>query len=179
MADNMFTQEKAGLPVWGWAGLAVAGGVVVLTWLRSRKSTVTPSTDTSSTQLSDAQGLATDQYETLLSLLRDLQGQNSTPIGDTTPTPVPDPTPVPVPNPAPTPSPTPTPTGTSYRYVTVTKYPSSHGTLFGIAKDVYGNGNLWPRLYAANRSGTTRADGTPGMVANPSVVQPGWRILVP
>ncbi len=37
----------------------------------------------------------------------------------------------------------------------------------------------WQRIYNANRHGTRRADGTPGMIRNPNLIYPGWRLLIP
>jgi nucleoid-associated protein YgaU len=101
--------------------------------------------------------------------------------------------PMPIPNPAPppstppptttppvtTPPPPPVPSPGQYRYITVTKWPSKHGTLWGIANTAYGNGALYPRIYNANRKGTIRADGRPGMISNPNLIYTGWVLLIP
>ena len=89
------------------------------------------------------------------------------------PTPVPTPTPTPTPTPKPTPKPVPSPT--SYRYYTVVK----GNTLWGIAKRYYGAGWKWPRIYNANIYGKRRADGKMGMIKNPNLIYPGWRLLIP
>lgn len=102
-------QREGGLPRWGWIGLAAAVGVVGLVWYQSRKASQATASQTP-TDIS-AQGLDTGQYESLLALLRDIQGNASQPTGTGTmigaPIPGPNPTtpptgppltPVPVPN---------------------------------------------------------------------------------
>jgi LysM domain len=175
-----------GLPVWGWVAVAAAGGIVLLMWLQNRKSKTAAPTDTSGTPAyADLSGLTTEQYESLLALLRDIQGNTSVPAPAGPPGPQGPPgtpgTPGPPGTPAPTPTPTPTPTTPphTFRYVWVTPYPSQHGTLWGIAQDAYGDGNQWNRIYQANKAGTTRADGTPGMIVSPNLVYSGWKLLVP
>src|SRR5258706_10255876 len=79
---GFFTRKVAGLPTWGWLGITAAVGIVGLLWLQNRKkaaAAATAATDTSTTapQVFDSSGLATGQYESLLALLRDLQGQPS------------------------------------------------------------------------------------------------------
>lgn len=80
----------------------------------------------------------------------------------------------PVINPPPTTNPT-----SAFRYITVEKWPAQNSTLSGISKTAYGTYSRWPDLYNANRAGTIRADGTPGMVVNPDLIYAGWRILIP
>ena len=83
------------LPYWAWGLIVVAGVVVGWTWLRSRNAQPAATPDITPTGGND-QGLSTEQYESLLALLRDIQGTPSTPIytpGDPgTPVPVPIPT---------------------------------------------------------------------------------------
>jgi nucleoid-associated protein YgaU len=53
----------------------------------------------------------------------------------------------------PSPPPGPPKSGTpKQRTVVVTKWPSLHSTLWGIATDYYQSGPQWPRIYEANRS---------------------------
>lgn len=73
----------------------------------------------------------------------------------------------------------PAPKPTKFRYVTVTHFPSPAGTLWNIAQTYYHNGNEWPKIFNANKYGTRRADGTPGMIKNPNLIYPGWRLIVP
>lgn len=37
----------------------------------------------------------------------------------------------------------------------------------------------WQSIYNANRHGTTRADHTKGMISNPNLIRPGWRLIIP
>lgn len=62
---------------------------------------------------------------------------------------------------APAPTPTPAPT----RIYAV----SSGDSLFKIAQRFYGNGNLWPRIYDANR----------GSIKSPSLIYPGQKLVIP
>ena len=90
------TSKMGPLPVWGWVAIAAAGTIVGIYWWRARKSAKNAAEEDGSVGLSSspssartvlvgggaAEGLPTEQYESLLALLRDIQGQNSTPIGD-------------------------------------------------------------------------------------------------
>jgi len=69
------SKKVAGLPTWGWIGIAAAGGVILLLWLQSRKSQAAPSTQDSSVPSTDQTGA----IETLASQIRDLQGAGSQP----------------------------------------------------------------------------------------------------
>jgi nucleoid-associated protein YgaU len=82
-------------------------------------------------------------------------------------------TPPPVTNPPP---PTTTPT---FRYYTVRVWPAKGSTLWGIAEIYYGNGKRYVDIFNANRKGTIRADKKPGMITNPSLILPGWVLLIP
>lgn len=93
-----------------------------------------------------------------------VQGGNP-PHGPTPPVPAP-PSPTPKPTPTP-PKPTPTPTK---RTQVVGKWPAWNGSLFGIAQHYYGNGNQWPKIYAANKS----LIGT-----NPNLIKPGQVLTIP
>lgn len=80
------------LPYWAWLGMATAAGVVGIIWWRSRKNAGDSSQapQSSAATSPEASGIPTEQYESLLALLRDIQGQASTPIpGNPTPTPPP------------------------------------------------------------------------------------------
>ena len=84
---GMGLEKKLGpLPRWAWIGLTAAAAVVGLVWWRSRKSAQPTDSTATSGNSGEAEGLATEQYESLLAILRDLQGKTSTPIpepGDT------------------------------------------------------------------------------------------------
>ena len=57
----------------------------------------------------------------------------------------------PPPSPPPPPPPPPPPVATTCSSkVTVCPWPNWCGSLWGIAQHVYGNGALWPKIYAAN-----------------------------
>jgi hypothetical protein len=87
---------------------------------------------------------------------------------------------IPQPQPGPTaPGPSPQPNPTTGKWVWVTPWPTKASTLWGIATMVYGRGSEWPRLYNANRVGTTRPDGSKGMIKNPNLIYVGWRIYCP
>lgn len=170
-----------GLPKWGWAGMAVAGGVLVWVWWRGRGSSdQSGGSDTAVYPQGLANGLGTDQFESLYAILRDLQGRLSntppeggdplspgdgvrTPPWGSGPPPL---TPIQVP-PAPVPSPAPvTPTAPAGQFVTVVRYttpnPPWNSTLWGIAQHY---GTSVARLLQLNP-----------WIANPNVVKPGWQI---
>src|SRR4051794_3888812 len=71
------------------------------------------------------------------------------------------------------------PPAKTFRYYTVKAWPAKGSTLWGIAEIHYNNGNEWPRIYNANRSGTTRPDGKAGMIRNPDLIYTGWSLLIP
>lgn len=80
--ESFFTRKVAGLPTWGWLGITAASGIVLLLWWQNRKKNAAVAasaadTSTTSPQVVDSSGIATGQYESLLALLRDLQGQPS------------------------------------------------------------------------------------------------------
>jgi len=88
--SNLLTRKIAGLPTWGWVGVSAAVGIVMLVWLQNRKKAAAPpaTTDTTGNQsVVDSSGLATGQYESLLALLRDIQGQPSERLPGTPDTP--------------------------------------------------------------------------------------------
>jgi hypothetical protein len=71
-------QKMAGLPLWGWVGIITAGTIVFMVWRQSHAAKKAPAPAAQpSTQ--DNQGLPTEQYESLLALLRDVQGKPSVP----------------------------------------------------------------------------------------------------
>lgn len=80
-------KKMAGLPTWAWIALAAAGGIVALVWMQNRRKADDTGSSTASQGASgDDAVVSTEQYESLLALLRDLQGGDSTPVpGTTTP----------------------------------------------------------------------------------------------
>lgn len=78
------------LPYWGWIAISAAAGIVGILWWRNRKGgqDAQAQTQPSAGPQIESDGMATGQYESLLALLRDIQGQPSTPLpGDPGPTP--------------------------------------------------------------------------------------------
>jgi len=51
--------------------------------------------------------------------------------------------------------------------------------LWNIAKRYYGNGAQYVRIFNANRVGVRRPDGSNGMISNPNLIYPGWRLVIP
>lgn len=76
------------------------------------------------------------------------------------------------PGPAPPPKPHPKP---HVRYYTVVR----GDNLWNIAKRYYKNPLKWTTIYTANRKGHRRSDGTLGMISNPNLILPGWRLVIP
>ena len=73
------SKKMMGLPTWTWVALAAAAGVVTLVWVQSRRGKAAGA-DTDTTSYTSQEPLDTDQYESLLGLLRDIQGGDSTPL---------------------------------------------------------------------------------------------------
>lgn len=77
--------------------------------------------------------------------------------------------------PAPTPPAPPPVSRPSVRYYTVVK----NDNLWNISKRYYGTGLKWGAIYNANRAGKRRSDGSMGMIVNPSLIYPKWRLIIP
>lgn len=73
--------KMMGLPVWAWVALAAAGGITFFVWRQGKNKDTATTTAPPVDQ--DPQGLSTEQYESLLAVIRDLQGQS--PEGGDTP----------------------------------------------------------------------------------------------
>jgi LysM repeat protein len=147
-----------GLPSWSWILIAgVGAGALYFVWKRKSSASASAASNAPSTaatagtsQTNDQpSGLATDQYESLLALLRDMQSQEGNET-ETEPPPLhggnppgkggppipvggpPTPTPKPTPKPAPPPAPKPAPPPASNKTYTV----KSGDTLWAIAPKV-------------------------------------------
>lgn len=83
--------------------------------------------------------------------------------------------PIPRPAPKPAPKPTPVPTRPNIKYYIV----KPGDSLSGIAQRRYKNMKEWSRIYNANKYGTIRADKTKGMIRNPDLIYPGWKLILP
>jgi len=156
-------EKKAGVPLWIW----ITGGAGLLAiayfWYKNKSSSAAAAntTATNATGTTDTSGLATDQYEVLLSQIRDLQGQESSepaPGSSTgsgvTATPIVGVGPLPVPT-SPSPistTPTPTPTPATANTVTTAAWPAWNSTLWGIAQKQYGDGSQYPKIFSANQN---------------------------
>lgn len=85
-------------------------------------------------------------------------------------------TPAPKPKPRPAPKPPKKPVAKpKVRYYTVQR----GDNLSVIAKHFYHTQSGYMRIYLANRAGHRRADGTEGMIRNPNLIQPGWKLVIP
>ena len=181
-----------GIPVWAW--LSIGAMTVGVGWFLYKKheatvaaaaanTAATANTGTASTDTSGAAGLDTNQYESLLALLQDIQGAVSTPPGTPTPT-----TPVqtgpviqPV-GPEPGPGgpiaipPVSTPSANTYTVM-------SGDSLFTIAAKKLGNSADWTQLLAANKSVITNTalqhGATPAKAASGSLIYPGEKLVIP
>ena len=166
-----------GIPLWGVYVIALAVGVVGLTWWRSRQVSAsaaqTPAQDTGGSDATDSLDAGT--LSTLQTEILALQGRASVPGPAGPAGPVGPKGPPGTVTPPPKPAPTPTPTKPPVRYYVV----KPGDSLWKIAEKYYGNGALYGRLFTANKSGTRRADGTTGMIKNASLIQPGWMLIIP
>lgn len=200
--------STAGIPNYVWLIGAALVAVVGIIWWRSRNATAAPNNSTISTTNptspvdASTAGLATDQYESLLALLRDLQGQQSTPLpppgtiisgpipggpptmtpfqgytGPLTPQP---PVYLPAPGsgsgtPAPVaaPAPAPAPSPTAPKTYTV----QTGDSLSSIASKF---GTTWQTLYANNKNTINNAAAAHNIyTAQYNSIWPGERLVVP
>lgn len=192
-------QAKAGpLPVWAWAGLGTVGIAGYLIYRKKQSMTQAANQATTNTTSSSVPGgpsnLTTQaepmpintgdtfvnvtSNDTDTSTAHTFQNPDSHNRGESpgTPAPARATTRVATATPpsaslseAPKPpsaSPAPKPAN---RTVTVGKWPSWNGSLFGIAKHFYGNGEEWPKIFEANK----------GQIANPNLIYPGQVLVVP
>lgn len=157
-----------GMPMW----LVVVGGAAAVSgiyflWRKHQSSSTPTSTSTTgsgtTTDTTGNEGLSTDQYESLLALLRDIQENQS---NEESPEPPPSGTPTggkppiqggnPPRGPEPpvkiSPTPAPKPPTSQKRSVTVGKWPAWNSTLWGIAGKEYGQSNNANvnKIYSAN-----------------------------
>lgn len=186
-----------GLPVWAWLGIgSVVAGVGWFLYKKHEANTAasttaaasTANTGTASTDTSGAAGLDTNQYESLLALLQDIQGEvsTSTPPAATTTTTAPPPVVHPVGTPVPGPG-TPIaapPVSTPVTAPTANTYTVASGdSLFTIAAKKLGSGNNWPQLLSANKTVITNTalqhGATPAKAASGSLVYPGEILVIP
>jgi len=177
-ADNAFSKKMMGLPTWVWVALAAAGGAIFFVWRSRGKSTDTSTTATQTPVDSEAQGLDVEQYESLLALLRDIQGSVSQADDDDNGVndgsgSTPPPTPAAPPPPAKTPStPKPTPKPTSHKTVTVSKFTTATAA----------RGSNWAStlstIAAHEHTTVSRLLKLNPGIKNPNVIRTGQKIVV-
>lgn len=78
----------------------------------------------------------------------------------------------PAPKPSKPPRPAKPPAKPTFRYYTVRKGDS-------LAKIAHAYHTNWQTLYNLNRAGKRRKDGSFGMIANPNLIRPGWKLILP
>jgi nucleoid-associated protein YgaU len=182
MADTL--KQKVGpLPLWTWA--VIGTGAVSFYLYRKNKANAAaqqqaPSTDQSnlgnvpiSNLSTSAQPMPIQMGDTFVNVSQPPDADNPGPApgqppGVKTPTPVKAPPP-PVTK-APPPSPKPTPPAPKTTTVTVCPYPAWCGSLYGIAQHEWGNGNLWPTIYNANKA---------KIGSNPNLIHVGTVLTIP
>ena len=191
-----FNKKMGAFPLWVWMGLGLAGLLAVSNW---KKNKAAASQTASSQTTLGAAGQTGQTYANSYdaSLIPQFVNQTYTEVSppivnvgpfnqsqqqtqtQTQSAPPPPPSPQPTPQPAPNPTPQP-PAG---QWVTVSPWSSVNApwnsTLWGIAQHTYGNGALYPKIFAANKTGVVRPDGTSGTINNPNLIYPGQRIWVP
>lgn len=187
-----FTRHLGPFPLWVWMGLGLAVVLAYANWSKAKKSAAnanqgtlpTAQTASGSTPASLIPQFVNQVYENPSPPVINVGPFNNTQTV-TTPPPAPGDNDNndhdhPHPPPAPHPNPHPQPAG---QWVTVGVWSSTNApwnsTLWGIAQHTYGNGALYPKIFAANKQGVVRPDGTSGFITNPNLIHPGDRIFVP
>lgn len=196
-----FSRKMGAFPLWVWMGLGLAGVLAYSNW---KKNKAAASQTASSQTTLGAAGQTGQTYANSYdaSLIPQFVNQTYTEVSPpvvnvgpfnnnqtqtVTPPPPPPPhdhePPPPAPTPTPQPAPNPIPQPPAGQWVTVAPWSSYNApwnsTLWGIAQHTYGNGALYPKIFAANRVGVVRPDGTSGFISNPNLIHPGDRIWVP
>lgn len=163
------TSTWNGLPVWAWLGVGGLSAAGLYVFARRYRNAAAAAKAPAST----TQGPTSD-YPLVIPLPgppgQSVKGDPGAPgaPGKDAPPPVPSPIPAPPPvqTPAPPPPPTPQPGPPPS-----TKYTVVPGdSLWRIASNFYGNGALWPQIYAANRE---------AVGSNPNLIHPGLELTIP
>jgi nucleoid-associated protein YgaU len=174
-------KQKAGpLPVWGWAAVGTAGLAGYLIVRQKRNAAAAAAAAQQDT--GDSSNLGTVPVSNLTTTGQPMpiqMGDTFVDVKDTDqPTPGPPgppgtpgkPGPPGPPGKTPAPPPKPPPPPPKQQTVTVCPWPQWCGSLSGIAKHVWGNGNLWPAIYTANKA---------KIGANPNLIHPGTVLVIP
>lgn len=130
--------------------VAAIAGLLFLLWKNSQGSAITAAAATSNMQ-PDVSGSTLVEYSYY----------NNTPVSNVTNTTVPATSSTPVASAPGIAKPSTGKPAPSHHTVTVTPWPSKNSTLYGIAQSVYGNGNLWPKIYQANKQ---KIGGNPNLI---------------
>jgi len=176
-------KKKAGpLPVWAWA-VAGTAGIAGYMYYRNKKNAAAAaaqqqdSGDSSnlgnvpiSNLSTSAQPMPIQMGDTFVNVPPDEDEPQPPPPKTKPPKRPPPPSggKPPPPHPSPPPAPVPKPTGT--KTVKVCPYPAWCGSLWGIAAHEWGNGNLWPTIYNANKA---------IIGANPNKIHVGQVLTIP
>ena len=185
------TQKAGPLPVWAWAGLGTAGLAGYLYYRQKKKAAAAAAANQNPMDSSNLGTVPISDLTQSASPMPIQMGDTfvNTTVNDTdNPAPgppgpggppgkpgppgppgMPAPPPIKTPLPPPKPPPAPPPPQPK-RTVTVCAFPGWCGSLWGIAQHFYGNGNLWPQIYNANK----------GLIgANPNLIHVGQILVVP
>lgn len=176
MAETL-TKKIGPLPVWGWFGLGTAGLAGFL-YYRNKKAQEAAAA-AAAQDTGDSSNLGTVPVSNLTTSASPMPIQMGDTFVDVTDTDQPPKAPPPKPPPPkkpkppagklPTP-PKPVPPKPPPKTVTVCPWPQWCGSLSGIAKHEWGNGNLWPAIYNANKA---------KIGANPNKIHPGLILVIP
>jgi nucleoid-associated protein YgaU len=176
-------KQKAGpLPVWAWAVIGT-GGVAFYLYRKNKAAAAAAQQDTSGTDQSNLGNVPISNLSTGAAPMPIQMGDTfvnvSQPPDTDNPSPGPPgapgkPGPIGPPGPPapkmPAPPPKPTPPAPKTTKVTVCPWPAWCGSLSGIAQHEWGNGNLWPTLYNANK----------GIIgSNPNKLRVGQILTIP
>lgn len=150
--------------------IAVIVGLAAVVYLIYKNASNTTSSATTTAPTTSGGTFIEDSYPVYVPVSTTTNTGASMPVASTgngTPTPLPGPRSF-----GPNPNQGTSQTGTvqTTTTVAVTAWPSQTSTLWGIAEKVYGNGALWPQIYAANKS---------IIGSNPNALKTGQKLVIP
>lgn len=194
---SVFTRKLGPFPTWVWMGLGLAAMLAYASISKNKKAAAAAAQQNTGTLPTNPTASGSTPASLIPQFVNQVYNQESPPTVNltnnvTTPVTVKNtenekttvtPPATPPPPSATPPPPKPAPQPPQGQWVTVGVWTSTNApwnsTLWGIAQHIYGNGALYPKIFAANKSGVMRPDGTAGFISDPNLIHPGDRIWVP